>query len=168
MLSKNEIEKLLSHRYVSDEDFLRLGRDAVPILIDIFQNDRSEWRDARRRMALHALGLLGGDRAADFLIATAEDSGEEGWLRKAAIRSSGYTNHPRSFDFLKATLEHADYDFRKSAALALTHSTDPRAAEILETLQESGEPRLSEKLSQIAEAQQSALEAEDLPRSEKV
>jgi HEAT repeat protein len=165
MLSKDEIERLLTHRYVSDEDLLGLGRGAVPILIDIYQNDRSEWREGRRRMALYTLGLLGGRKAVDFLIATAEDPAEEGWLRKAAIRSLGYTKDPRSINFLEATLRHPEYDFQKSAVLGLTHSDASKAQKILKGLETSGDSRLGDKVAQIAEAQQNALEAEDVPGS---
>ena len=168
MLAKTEIESMLSRSSISDADFVRLGPGAVPVLIDVFHNDRSERRDGRRRMALHALGLLGGDQAVDFLIATAEDPEEEAWLRSAAVRSLGYANHPKSLDFLKATLRHPEYDFRKSAVLALTHSTDPEALAVLETVKESGEPRLAEKLSRIAEEQQGRFETADAGEPPKV
>ena len=96
--SKREIENLISRTNVSDDDLRQLGSGAVPILIDVFLHDTTEWNDNKRRMALHALGLLGSKRAVEFLIATAENAEEEDWLRRAAVRSLGYASRREALD----------------------------------------------------------------------
>jgi HEAT repeat protein len=132
MASRQEIEDLLSRTDITDDDLRQLGRSAVPALIDIFLNDTTEWNDNKRRMALHALGLLGNERAIEFLIATAENADEEDWLRKAAIRSLGYASHQKALDYLKSVLDHPEYDFKKSAVMALAHSTNPESDRLME------------------------------------
>jgi HEAT repeat protein len=142
MASRQEIEALLTRRVISDGELRALGQSAVPVLIDIFLHDTSEWNDGKRRMALHTLGLLGNKRAVEFLIATAENADEEDWLRTAAVRSLGYANHDKALAYLESTLNHEDYDFKKSAVMALSHSTGPEARELLEKAHSDDDERI--------------------------
>ena len=144
MASRQEIEDLLTRRVISDDELRQLGKSAVPVLIDIFLHDTSEWNDGKRRMALHALGLLGGKRAVEFLIATAENAEEEDWLRTAAVRSLGYTGHDKALAYLESTLNYEDFDFRKSAVMALSHSTCPEAHQLLEKAHTDEDERIRE------------------------
>jgi HEAT repeat protein len=142
MASRQEIEALLTRRVISDDELRELGQSAVPVLIDIFLHDTSEWNDGKRRMALHVLGLLGNERAVEFLIATAENIDEEDWLRTAAVRSLGYASHDKALAYLESTLNHEDYDFKKSAVMALSHSTGPEARELLEKAHADDDERI--------------------------
>jgi HEAT repeat protein len=143
MASREEIETLLVRTDVSDEELRQLGRRAVRVLIDIFRQDGSELRDRRRRMALHTLGLLGGKAAVEHLIATAEDAGEEGWLRRAALRSLGLAEDPRAVKYLRSRLDAEDFGVRKSAVLGLGVSPRPAARQALEEVRNSDDPRLA-------------------------
>lgn len=143
MASRAEIETLLVRTDVPDEELRRLKRRAVPVLMKIFREDGSELRDRRRRMALHTLGLLGGDAAVEFLIATAEDAGEEGWLRRVALRSLGLAKDPRAVEYLRSRLDAEDFGVRKSAVLGLGSSPGPAARQALQEVRNSGDPRLA-------------------------
>jgi HEAT repeat protein len=147
MASRAEIEDLLLRTDITDDDLRRLGSGAVPVLIDIFLHDTTEWNDNKRRMALHTLGLLGNERAVEFLIATAGNTDEEDWLRKAAIRSLGYAGHRKALDYLGSLLDHPDYDFKKSALMALAHSPNPESDRLIE--QATGDERLCRQVARL-------------------
>lgn len=153
MASRQEIEDLLTRRIVTDDELRQLGQPAVPILIDIFQHDTNE---GRRRMALHALGLLGNKRAVEFLIATAENTDEEDWLRTAAVRSLGYAGRDQAFTYLESALDHEDFDFRKSALMALSHSDEPEALPLLEKAQADDDERISERAGKLLDERSEA------------
>lgn len=146
MASRQEIEDLLIRRIVTDDELRRLGQSSVPVLIDIFRHDTNE---GRRRMALHALGLLGNKQAVEFLIATADDADEEDWLRTAAVRSLGYTGRDQALAYLESALDHEDFDFRKSALMALSHSEEPEARPLLEKAQADDDERISERAGRL-------------------
>lgn len=156
MVSKQAVEDLLTRRVVTDDEIRQLGPSAVPVLIDIFLHDASESRDLKRRMALHYLGLLGGEQAVEFLITTAENANEEDWLRTAAVRSMGYARSDRTFAYLESALDHEDFDFRKSALMALGHSDEPEARPLLEKAQEDDDARISEHAGKLLDERRGA------------
>jgi HEAT repeat protein len=149
MASRQEIEALLTRRIVTDDELRQLGQSAVPVLIDVFLHDTSEWNDGKRRMALHALGLLGNKRAVEFLIATAENADEEAWLRTAAVRSLGYARRDEALAYLESALNHEDFDFRKSAVMALSHSGEPEARQLLEKAHADDDERIRERAGRL-------------------
>ena len=156
MTSKQEIESLLVRRIVTDDELRQLGQPAVPILIDIFLHDTSGSRDLKRRMALHYLGLLGGEQAVEFLVTTAENADEEDWLRTAAVRSLGYAAGDRALAYLESALDHEDFDFRKSALMALSHSDEPEARPLLEKAQADDDERISEHAGKLLDERNGA------------
>lgn len=153
MASKPDIETLLTRRVISDDEIRQLGQSAVPVLIDIFLHDTSHWRDKKRRMALHALGLLGSKRAVEFLITTAENADEEDWLRTAAVRSLGYASQDKALAYLESTLNHEDYDFKKSAVMALSHSTGPEVRQLLEKAHADDDERIREHADKLLDGE---------------
>lgn len=156
MASKQEIEALLTKRITTDDELRRLGPSDVPILIDIFLHDTTDWNDEKRRMALHYLGLLGTKQAVEFLIATAENADEEDWLRTAAVRSLGYAGSDQALAYLESALDHEDFDFRKSALMALSHSNEPEARPLLEKAQANDDERISEHAGKLLDERSEA------------
>ena len=146
MASRQEIEGSLLRTNVTNDDLRRLGHGAVPVLIDIFLHDSTEWKDNKRRMSLHALGLLGDERAVEFLIATAENTDEEDWLRKAAVRSLGFAEHRKAIDYLGAMLDHPDFGFKQSAVTALGHSSNPESDRLLEKAKTIDDERIQRQI----------------------
>jgi HEAT repeat protein len=134
---RRQIEEMVAQEDLPDEEILGWGGEAVPILIEVFEQATGDLRDRMRRRALHALGVLGTDEAVDFLIRTAENPAVEGWLRRGAIRSLGYTGQPRAMDFLATALQDANFGVRSSAVMALGHADDARALARLEEAQSS-------------------------------
>jgi HEAT repeat protein len=156
VVSKQAVEDLLTRRVVTDDEIRQLGPSAVPVLIDIFLHDTSGSRDLKRRMALHYLGLLGGEQAAGFLIATAENADEEDWLRTAAVRSLGYAGSAQSLVYLESALDNEDFDFRKSALMALSHSDEPEALPLLEKAKADDDERISEHAGKLLDERSEA------------
>ena len=126
------VRELVGRERISDAQVRRLGPEAVPHLIEVFQRASGDLADRQRRKALHALGVLGTDEAVDFLIATAENDTVEGWLRRAAVRSLGSARQPGAVAYLTSLLEKPDLGDRDNAIMALGHSDDPQATRALQ------------------------------------
>jgi HEAT repeat protein len=141
MSLESKIEDLLAREHVEDSKLLQLGQKAVPLLIEAFETASGELAERVKRRALYALGILGSDRAVGFLIEAAQNAQVDSWLRRAAVRSLGSSQHPEARTYLESLLGHPEAGLRKNAVLALNQGLEPQADGRMETLEalETGE-----------------------------
>jgi len=130
---KRDIEELFLKRSVTDQEMRDLGPDAVTVLIDMFKHDESPEREWKCRLSLHALGVLGTEKAIGFLIDSADNNRVPGWLRRQAVESMGLTHSPASFAYLSQLAQEHPHDrVRDTAVLALGRIATSPAISILE------------------------------------
>ena len=130
---QRDIDELFRKRVVTDDDIRQLGARAVPVLIDMFEHDESSAREWKCRLALHALGVLGTEKAIEFLLKTADNGEVPGWLRRQAVESMGLARDSAAFAYLaRLAQEHHHARVRHAAVVALGRIATPQARGILE------------------------------------
>jgi len=137
------IKYLLSRRDRQD-DLVALGKDAVPVLVEMLQSENT-WQAVR---AAEALGKIRNPQAVEPLMVALEDSPSE--LQHAAAQALGNIKDPRAVQALIACLKKEER-LAIEAAEALARIADPRAMEALSALlRKEAEP--TEKAKATAEA----------------
>jgi HEAT repeat protein len=126
-----KIEALFTQLAIKNEEIRALGPEAVPVLIQLFDQETSENQEWKRRVILSALGVLGSDAAVTFLIQTAENGEVAGWLRRKAVEALGRTRHPDALVYLIGLTIHPHARVRDAAVLALGYFDDPTAQRAL-------------------------------------
>jgi HEAT repeat protein len=149
---KRQVEHIVTREHLLPDDvrIQQLDKKAVPVLIDAFKTAEGDFKNLKCRQSLLALGVLGTNEAVEFMIATAQNSEVDEWLRKSAVQCLGLSTNPKAMEFLESMLSHPKFGFRKNAMLGLGASKAPSALEALESAHDT-EPdeRLRQRINDL-------------------
>lgn len=145
---RQQIIDMLNRQFVTDEEVLALGPEAVPTLIELFGEVLHDNMGIKRQAIIHMLGLLDGDQAVDFLKSLYQQLADQDETLKMELLSAlARTDHPAALEMILPLLETGDKRSRKNIITGLRGS---RRAQVLAAIRKSEQSDPDESLREYA------------------